>query len=699
MPEIILYYIGGQHWSELVNSPYTYIILSFGVVPSGSLNNFSLPTFCTSTVDCTDGILILRSNGKRVGISLGGGDSTTGLVPRIFTGLYNLWTQQGDSVITTWTSNLAQFLANNYLDGVDFDNEEAHTAATGGTDGASVEALASRAGMDFMGKLQIATRNAIGPNRIFSVSLQPPFYGAPGIADPGAGGTITFPVVAASPWYNNYMYLIETNPDAYNALTYLVFMYYPNQNMWEWVSAPQAKAQYTMSDGTTPNLAAIYQSMVRYQMATGSIRSISPSKVIIATQINVIGDSSAAYVPEAMLTQQLSSLKNTNETPAGVAAWTQTMTFQSSGCGFLNAACALAGCTNQCPPAINPSLDVCNSQCQSLGKAPPSFNGGGSGLSAGVIAAIVAGVIVAVLGLGFGAYVYMQKRRGSRSAQKPLVHESTFAASASSRAQPKDEPGSAGPSVTSGYSHPYSSIDAQQPGYASTSTATASVSKASASPIYPPNQQSKYQQSQYQYQPQQDVSRTDTDLSTAYSNQGQSYVVANPSQSLASQQSYQQQQQNFGRAPTDASNNYPAQSSSYPAPSTTQQQPTQQSYQQSYPQSYPQSYEQQQQHYQAYSGPQDPYAHTSVAGIGHHHPPNVVEARRTVSMQRPAQRAPPSASHVVHALWDRDAQQHDELGIRTGDRLELIESYPDGWGYARNVHGEEGVVPLNFVEG
>ncbi|KXS12713.1 hypothetical protein M427DRAFT_157108 [Gonapodya prolifera JEL478] len=40
-----------------------------------------------------------------------------------------------------------------------------------------------------------------------------------------------------APWYNNQN-MFETNQAAYDALTYMIWMYYPKSNMWEWVSNP-----------------------------------------------------------------------------------------------------------------------------------------------------------------------------------------------------------------------------------------------------------------------------------------------------------------------------------------------------------------------------------------------------------------------------------------------------------------------------
>ncbi|KAI9204141.1 uncharacterized protein BJ171DRAFT_408273, partial [Polychytrium aggregatum] len=45
----------------------------------------------------------------------------------------------------------------------------------------------------------------------------------------------------------------------------------------------------------------------------------------------------------------------------------------------------------------------------------------------------------------------------------------------------------------------------------------------------------------------------------------------------------------------------------------------------------------------------------------------------------------------------RIATQADELGISVGEEITVIEVYDDGWGLAMNGHGEQGMIPMNFL--
>jgi hypothetical protein len=76
-----------------------------------------------------------------------------------------------------------------------------------------------------MGELQVELRKQAGIEFIFTVSLQPPFYcPVRPIDDPGKYNPLKMPVFPRAPWYNNYMYLFSAHPEAYNALTYMIFM-------------------------------------------------------------------------------------------------------------------------------------------------------------------------------------------------------------------------------------------------------------------------------------------------------------------------------------------------------------------------------------------------------------------------------------------------------------------------------------------
>jgi hypothetical protein len=51
----------------------------------------------------------------------------------------------------------------------------------------------------------------------------------------------------------------------------------------------------------------------------------------------------------------------------------------------------------------------------------------------------------------------------------------------------------------------------------------------------------------------------------------------------------------------------------------------------------------------------------------------------------------------VRAIYDYAAQRDDELALRKGDVLELIEKQPNGW-YLGRLNGQEGVFPGNYVK-
>lgn len=50
----------------------------------------------------------------------------------------------------------------------------------------------------------------------------------------------------------------------------------------------------------------------------------------------------------------------------------------------------------------------------------------------------------------------------------------------------------------------------------------------------------------------------------------------------------------------------------------------------------------------------------------------------------------------VRALYDFDAVEHDELGFRTGDILEVLDSSNPSWWKGR-LRGELGLFPANYV--
>lgn len=53
-------------------------------------------------------------------------------------------------------------------------------------------------------------------------------------------------------------------------------------------------------------------------------------------------------------------------------------------------------------------------------------------------------------------------------------------------------------------------------------------------------------------------------------------------------------------------------------------------------------------------------------------------------------------SRVV--VQDYDPQKEDELSLRRGDSLTILKSFVDGWFWARNDNGQEGMIPGNFLE-
>ncbi|KJE90762.1 hypothetical protein CAOG_02017 [Capsaspora owczarzaki ATCC 30864] len=54
-------------------------------------------------------------------------------------------------------------------------------------------------------------------------------------------------------------------------------------------------------------------------------------------------------------------------------------------------------------------------------------------------------------------------------------------------------------------------------------------------------------------------------------------------------------------------------------------------------------------------------------------------------------------STSYRAMYDYDASKEDELSIREGDTLELVQQYEGGWWLCRNSNGEEGLLPENYL--
>jgi actin cytoskeleton-regulatory complex protein SLA1 len=60
--------------------------------------------------------------------------------------------------------------------------------------------------------------------------------------------------------------------------------------------------------------------------------------------------------------------------------------------------------------------------------------------------------------------------------------------------------------------------------------------------------------------------------------------------------------------------------------------------------------------------------------------------------------ADPVEGDVATALYDFDADGEDELSVKEGDRLLVLEGEGDEWWKVRNERGAEGVVPASYVE-
>lgn len=73
----------------------------------------------------------------------------------------------------------------------------------------------------------------------------------------------------------------------------------------------------------------------------------------------------------------------------------------------------------------------------------------------------------------------------------------------------------------------------------------------------------------------------------------------------------------------------------------------------------------------------------------------------TAGEAAPIQAAPAkvaSTVQAVHALYDYQAQQADELSFRQGESFNVLEQLDADWAMARNKEGKQGVIPLAYVE-
>jgi hypothetical protein len=64
----------------------------------------------------------------------------------------------------------------------------------------------------------------------------------------------------------------------------------------------------------------------------------------------------------------------------------------------------------------------------------------------------------------------------------------------------------------------------------------------------------------------------------------------------------------------------------------------------------------------------------------------------------PAARHGTSAEDTADALYDFDADGDDELSVKEGEHLIILERDGDEWWKCRNLHGAEGVVPASYLE-
>jgi hypothetical protein len=132
--------------------------------------------------------------------------------------------------------------------------------------------------------------------------------------------------------------------------------------MWEWVSSindisKDFKLTNAANGNTVANLSAIYRSQVDYKMLAGSVGSLEPSKMIIATQTNEPIENKA-WIPRDMLRAQFDNLAK-SQRPAGVAVWSHPHVMSKESCDFLAAACEFSKqCETAdqliCPPNVKP---------------------------------------------------------------------------------------------------------------------------------------------------------------------------------------------------------------------------------------------------------------------------------------------------------------------------------------------------------
>lgn len=84
-----------------------------------------------------------------------------------------------------------------------------------------------------------------------------------------------------------------------------------------------------------------------------------------------------------------------------------------------------------------------------------------------------------------------------------------------------------------------------------------------------------------------------------------------------------------------------------------------------------------------------PQMHTSTSAK------NVRWAPSPITESHPADSSDASAAV---ALYDFEAQGEDELSLTEGENLTILDQSAEDWWKVRNQHGQEGVVPAQYVE-
>ncbi len=64
----------------------------------------------------------------------------------------------------------------------------------------------------------------------------------------------------------------------------------------------------------------------------------------------------------------------------------------------------------------------------------------------------------------------------------------------------------------------------------------------------------------------------------------------------------------------------------------------------------------------------------------------------------PAVPLPSTPSSEAHVSCDYLAQSFEELSLRAGEKVDVLQQNPDGWWRCRNSHGQEGFVPMTFLQ-